>query len=67
MTADSARSAEPAASVPAAVAGGAVRDLGRRFDHEEWVRFLRERITEEWRPDEFDPDTWMFTGDPTNR
>lgn len=36
------------------------------LEHQEWVRFLRDRITAEWRVEEFDPQTWLFTGNPAN-
>ena len=52
-----------------AVSGG--QPLGRlspRLDHEAWVAFLGSRLLSEgeWRPGEFDPERWLFTGDPDN-
>lgn len=40
--------------------------LPYRLDHDAWRRYLREDIDPEWRPDEFDPQRWLFTGDPDN-
>lgn len=31
-----------------------------------WVEFLRGRVSAEWRIEEFDPESWFFTGDPAN-
>lgn len=37
-----------------------------RLDHGAWVAYLREQIAPAWRPGEFDPERWLFTGDPDN-
>lgn len=39
-----------------------------RLDHDAWVRYLRDQLAPEgeWRPGEFDPARWLFTGDPDN-
>lgn len=39
-----------------------------RLDHDAWVRHLRDHLAPEgeWRPGEFDPARWLFTGDPDN-
>ncbi|MHA6631132.1 tyrosine-type recombinase/integrase [Pseudonocardia sichuanensis] len=35
-------------------------------DRDAWTAFLEERLAPDWRPEEFDPETWLFTGDPDN-
>jgi integrase len=42
--------------------------LPYQLDHDAWVRHLRGTMPPdgEWRPQEFDPDGWLFTGDPDN-
>lgn len=62
-------SALPAAS--AAAAGAAAWSLGRqadpvRLDHDAWTRYLHALLAAEWRVGEFDPQRWLFTGDPAN-
>lgn len=39
-----------------------------RLDHDAWVAFLEARLfpVGEWRPGEFDPLRWLFSGDPGN-
>jgi hypothetical protein len=49
-----------------AAAGGFTESWPCRVDHRAWVEFLRGRVTAQWRTGEFDPDTWLFTGDPSN-
>jgi integrase len=46
----------------------APKSLPRKLDHDSWVRHLRANMLPdgEWRPQEFDPDRWLFTGDPDN-
>jgi integrase len=38
------------------------------LDHEAWVAFLRQSLLApgQWRPGEFEPSRWLFTGDPDN-
>lgn len=31
-----------------------------------WLRWLRQNIEKEWRPNEWDRDAWLFQGDPSN-
>jgi integrase len=33
------------------------------FDRRAWASWLRERTTVDWRPGEWDPRIWLFTGD----
>ncbi|MET7852682.1 tyrosine-type recombinase/integrase [Streptomyces avermitilis] len=33
---------------------------------EDWRAWLREAVVEDWRPDEWQPELWLFTGDPDN-
>jgi integrase len=42
--------------------------LKPRLEHEAWVAFLQARLFSvgEWRPGEFDPELWLFSGDPGN-
>jgi hypothetical protein len=42
--------------------------LSPPLDHETWVAFLSLRLLPAggWRPGEFDPARWLFTGDPEN-
>ncbi len=42
--------------------------LSPHLDHEAWVAFLQARLfpAGEWRPGEFDPERWLFSGDPDN-
>ncbi|MDE3206345.1 MAG: site-specific integrase [Acidobacteriota bacterium] len=42
--------------------------LSPRLDHDAWVAFLADRLWPEgeWRPGEFDPERWLFSGDPDN-
>lgn len=35
-------------------------------DRDAWTAFLQERLAPGWRPGEFDPEAWLFTGDPDN-
>lgn len=46
----------------------APQSLAYTLDHDAWVRHLREHLLPEgeWRPREFDPDRWLFTGDADN-
>ncbi|MGH2500790.1 MAG: tyrosine-type recombinase/integrase [Candidatus Limnocylindria bacterium] len=46
----------------------APRRLSPRLDHDAWVNHLRAGLVldGEWRPLEFDPEQWLFTGDPDN-
>ncbi len=52
----------------AAVGAESLVRLTPRLDREEWVAFLADRLLPvgEWRPGEFDPGAWLFTGDPDN-
>lgn len=50
-------------STPAVALAG---QLPYRLDHDAWVRHLRDHLTAEWRHGEFDPQRWLFTGDPDN-
>jgi integrase len=52
-------------STPALAPSG---QLPYRLDHNAWVRHLRDHLApdREWRPGEFDPQLWLFTGDPDN-
>jgi len=45
-----------------------LRQLPSRLDHESWVTFLHQSVLPDglWRPGEFDPARWLFTGDPDN-
>lgn len=36
-------------------------------DGDRWHTFLTERLDERWRPNEWDPQTLIFTGDPHNQ
>jgi integrase len=49
-----------------AVAFTPAGQLPYRLDHDAWVRYLRDHLTAEWRSGEFDPQRWLFTGDPGN-
>ncbi|MGH2600824.1 MAG: hypothetical protein ACRDJ9_15745, partial [Dehalococcoidia bacterium] len=46
----------------------APRRLSPRLDHDAWMNHLRDGLVldGEWRPSEFDPERWLFTGDPDN-
>ncbi|OKK24453.1 hypothetical protein AMK09_06525 [Streptomyces sp. CB02488] len=35
-------------------------------DSAEWAAWLRDNLESNWRPDEWDAEHWMFTGDPAN-
>ena len=37
-----------------------------RVDRNAWMVFLQKRLAPGWRPGEFDPEVWLFTGDPDN-
>ena len=37
-----------------------------RVDRDAWMVFLQERLAPGWRCGEFDPEVWLFTGDPDN-
>lgn len=56
------------ATAPAAVEAAQPTPLSPPLDHQAWVRFLADHLVggQRWRPGEFDPDTWLFTGDPAN-
>ena len=41
-------------------------ELPTELDHDMWMRYLRARLVPDWRPGEFDPQEWLFTGDPAN-
>ena len=51
-----------------AVALAVPSELPARLDHDAWAEYLRDRLLPdgEWRPAEFDPTRWLFTGDPEN-
>ena len=51
---------------PAPTAAGVVTALPVALDHHAWTEHLRGLLDPQWRAGEFDPATWLFTGDVTN-
>ncbi len=47
---------------------GALRRLETALDLDAWSAYVRASLAPvgAWRPDEFDPGRWLFTGDPDN-
>jgi integrase len=54
-------------STPTIPGTASVVEVAFGLDHRSWIEYLRGHLDDgRWRPGEFDPATWLFTGDVTN-